>query len=259
MPAPKIVTNDDPEAIVQCRVCGESKEARSMGGHVGAAHQLKAAEYVEKYGPEAGKDFYYGGSAQKGRQKVATIEDEALKGLSPSERTFYEDYSQEIFGQIDRDPAQWPVVMSLTLDVISLNRIRAQMDKLNKASDKEKMPPLAVINALVVNQKNTAQRVQDAMESLGISREQKIKNRAQIKSTPFALISGYLDELERMTPQQAASLENEERKLDDVVKERKNKLYLSVAPDITETEEEEDAALSSLDVDRIIADANIEL
>lgn len=258
---PRIVTNDDPDAIVQCRVCGAEKETRSMVGHVGAAHKLKAEEYVEKYGLEAGRDFCYAGSASKGRQKVATVEDEALRDLTPSERKFYDDYSQEIFGQVDRDPAQLPTVMSLTLDVIQLTRIRKQMEVIAGKGkvDKEKLPSDKVIDAIVRNQKYTAERIQATMKALGIDREGKLKNKAQIKSTPFCLLSGYCDELERMTPPQAASLEAEERKLLATMTDRISRLYLSVAPDIQETEEEENGSLPSLDVDRIIQEANIEL
>jgi DNA replication initiation complex subunit (GINS family) len=135
------------------------------------------------------------------------------------------------------------------------------MDALHPAKVKPdaKLPDSKTIDALVRSLKYTEERIRAQMKSLGIAREDKLKNRAQIKSTPFALIAGYMDELERMTPQQAMSLENEERKLYAIVKERINKFYVSLAPDIVAEEEDDDGSLSSLDVERIVADLDIEM
>ena len=257
---PKLVTNDDPKAPVRCRVCGDEKEAGQMSGHLGKKHKgINLAVYVETYGADAGKDFYI---HRRGPAKPVdpeappkppsnlSMEDEVLSRLSTSERKFYDEYAQEIFGQVDRDVAQWPVVMSLTLDMIELTRLRAKAS----AGDNIKDPKISA--AIATATKYTEERIRGQMKDLGISRAAKQQNKAQIRSTPFSLISGYMDELERSTPAQLHTLEHEERKLDSVVLERKKKLYYSVAPEITESQ---DGAVPSLEIDDIIADAGIEI
>lgn len=263
--SPTAQTSEDPNELVRCRICNAEKETRQMGGHLGKMHKgVNMARYIDTYGPEAATDFYIhrnGGRPKPDAtptsesKKSQTIEDELLQNLTSTEKKFYHDFSQEVFQQIDRDIVQWPMVMSLALDMVHLNRCRS-----GQVGKKGEKLEAKVVEALAADIKNTEARIRAQMDSLGISRAAKQKNKAQVKSTPFSLISGYFDELQRMTPEQHQVMENEERKqLREAMDARIAKLYLSVAPDIEEKPGEDLGTISSLALDRVIADSGVEL
>jgi len=257
----------DADRLVICQICKKELAAKSLLGHIGKVHSSKMAEYKREF-PKNAQDFhlYRRGvldqvPAKKPSKKAVkvfpegtTIEEELLDTLSASERIFYDQFSDEVFQQTDRDMVQTPIIMSLTFDMIQLKRYRATQISGQLHDDPK------VVAALAEAMKNTEDRIRKQMDALGISRTAKLKNKAQIRSTPFCIISGYYDEMERMTPEQHQVLENEERKQLASMNERVQKWYLANAVDLEPLPEEtEDGTLKSLDFAKILADANVEL
>ena len=254
------------ERPVVCRICAKDFVAKQLTGHVGTKHGMKMAAYIDRYPGTEGdfwcyrrvavvpKPFTKKQKAPKEFPEGTTIEDELLETLSPGERVFYDQFSDEVFNQTDRDMVQSPIIMSLTFDMIQLKRYRATQISGQLHNDPK------VVAALAEAMKNTEDRIRKQMDALGVSRTAKLKNKAQIRSTPFSLISGYYDEMERMTPEQHQVLENEERKQLTSMNERVQKWYIAIAVDLDPVPEEtEDGTLKSLDYATILAEANVEL
>lgn len=263
------MANDEIETRdVTCRICQKVVTNRGMLPHL-VKHQYRKQQYIDEF-PGTEDDFVDFMAVARAKRKAnlieenlppkvlpagSSIEDELLSTLSDPEREFYDNFTDEVFGQIDRDMVQFPIIMSLTLDMIQLKRYRSVQISQKGVSDDAK-----VIAAQSEAMKSCEDRIRKQMDSLGISRTAKLKNKAQIRSTPFSLISGYFDEMERMTPEQHQVLENEERKQLASMLPRIKKWYLDNAPDLEPLPEEtEDGVIQGLDFETILAAADIEL
>jgi hypothetical protein len=228
----------DPTRVVGCRICaldGVDKrvEAKKLMGHIGGAHSKQGwnkAKYFDRWGSDGEKDFaFYMPSkdaiakttivinevnTQKGiPQALPTdvselLADPNLSLLDSDERVFYEQFYNLVLQAVDRDEVQMPVIGSLAIDMVVMKRLRrSQLEATAKGA---KLGPLKNLEDAI---KNAEGRIQKSMQTLCISREMLMKTREQIRSTAAGLISGYMDEIERNTPEALEALMIDEKRV----------------------------------------------
>jgi hypothetical protein len=255
----------DPDREVCCRICARSNVdyrtvAKKLVGHIGGKHSKDGwskKKYLEEF-EEGADDFSHPLPPEKLRvqnsnrfseqnavynaQRRAKIEDgQALDMLleknvallTNEEKEFYEQFVEEVFQQTDRDEVQRPQIASLAFDQIILARLRGkQLRRGTLDKDTAKAQEDAV--------KAAELRIRLTMESLGISREAQLKRGQSIKTTPASIISGYLDEIERMSPEQLDAFVREERRVEAKMVPRIAQYILKFAPDLDRYQEEEE-------------------
>lgn len=149
--------------------------------------------------------------------------------LTPKERAFYEEFFQQVFQAVDRDEMQMPAISSLAFDMILVKQLRSDQFK-SKGTNKELEDAI----------KKAEERIITQMNALGISRAAQLKNKVQIKSSPASIISGYLDEIEHMSPEALDTLRVEEQRVLARMQPRIEKMILANAPDLQKDEQETD-------------------
>ena len=260
----EIVEPLEARTLVSCRVCLEDgKEARfpkrSLHGHLRKHTGLTKKQYVDRFGPEAENDFYFAPKTNeeiskkseiihevnrqrytKKREGLAgaldSITEQTLVNLNQEEQAFFSEFVEHATQQTDRDETQLPVITSLAFDLIFIKRLRTkQLLATNRKYDE-----ILVNKDFETVIKQTEDRISKAMDTLGLSRASQIKRGQAIKSTPAAIISGYLDELERCTPEVLDALMLEEKRLYAKMQARIEKYILSDAPDISKEEADAD-------------------
>lgn len=243
--------DSDPDRMVPCRLCAlENKDitfaAKSILGHLGGKHgkgkgDWNREKYIKRFGPQGEGDFAMRrrtnlekeqnrhnfvkmrSKLEENREAAKTVASPfesssgALgiliaankAGLTESERVFYDEYFETLLQTIDRDEVQLPAVSSLVFDVVYLKRLRKQQFD----STKGKSPEFGFLKDLENAVRLAEERIRKQMDALGLSREAQLKRNTQIKSTPSTLISGYLDEIERTSPESLRAMELEEKRV----------------------------------------------
>lgn len=275
-----------PEALIEvpCRICLLSNITKMfarvrLSGHIGGAHAKAGwtkTSYIAKW--DAALDFYTAVNNPEKRQttrnqmleinherklKRSAGVDEALDtlitenrdSLTDTECAFYDQFFEQIVQQTDRDETQMPQIASLAFDNIMVKRLRTRLLNATKAS--AKIDALIATGEMEKVLKTTEERIQKTMTALGISRDAQLKRGAIIKSTPAALISGYLDEIERMSPEMLDALQLEEKRVYAVMGPRIDKFILSAAPEIEKEDESDDASGTPLTLDQALEKAGI--
>jgi hypothetical protein len=273
--------SDSPEALmlVPCRECAhngiENMFARkALVGHLGPKHPgMKKADYIAKFGPESENDFWKQQKSTEERQmlsnRMRTINEERKRsssnsaleslaaanreGLDIDEQEFYDEFFEQIFQQTDRDEMQIPIITSLAMDHIMVKRMR------NRLLDKKKIKTEDIVANVELEKqlKTTEERISKTMDALGISRAAQLKRGAIIKSTPASLISGYLDEIERMSPEMLEAFQLEERRVYAKMMPRIEKFILSEAPDIEKEDESDEGSGKPLSLEEALGRAGI--
>lgn len=251
----------EPKREVPCRICAldgvdNRFEAKRLSGHIGGLHAKQGwtkKKYVERWGEE---DFsFYKPSDQEiavSRERINEVNARrtlALDGesmlpdanrseLSEAEQLWYDGFYNLVLQAVDRDEVQMPVIGSLTLDMIVLQRLRKL--QLDATKPGQKLGPMKNIEEAI---EKAEKRIQNSMKTLCISREMLMKTREQIKSTAAGLISGYFDEIERNSPEALDALMIDEKRVLAQMVPRLEKMVLIHAKEIEpEKEAEEDGA-----------------
>lgn len=175
-----------------------------------------------------------------------TPEEAMLAELNAKEIDEYQKIFDSVFQQVDRDEVQIPLISSLAFTIISASRIRVKTlsNAYRYNEDTEK--------AL----KSAEERISKLSTLLGIDRQTKQKYKVSIKSTPSAMISGYLDEIARMSTESLQTLKAEEDRILSEITARIAKHILSVAPDKKVDPTDDDESYVP-DLDAILRSANI--
>lgn len=255
------------ELPVICRVCqtstlknGQPLTRGKLTGHLkthtiplpGRGNKTRCftmADYEKKFGKKAMSDFeHIPNSAEvisKNRQTIIAYNageldqpmipgterdpnmssiDEMKAGLGQAELVEFNRIYESVFQQVDRDEVQIPRVASYSFYIIALNRCVAKQMVRNYAYNEN------VENSIKQNE----DRIRKLAVELGISREQRLKARANLKSSPGALISGYVDELERCSVDMLSTMAIEEEIALREVNARVAEYILAVAPTMKE-------------------------
>ena len=262
----------------QCALCPQLPPAETIikfVGHLAGKHRLNTSAYVLQF-PESAPWFAGLKTVQDRRVKKhlkdiqkfeqtkkekphrpelqkpdndRTTSEQILAHLSEAERLEYQAYYDQVFQQVDRDPTQSPIIESLALDIVSLKKLR--LDQLSaKEFSKSRSDEI----------KEVSGRINTYLGLLGISRDQKLKNKTQVKSSVGMLIGGYLDEIERKSKEELQTMDTEEKQALHAVSQRIADWILSPAPDLTQDELlETDGSPNIPDISEIARRANISL
>jgi hypothetical protein len=174
-------------------------------------------------------------------QALDIVLEENLSLLTDAENAFYINFVEQVFQSTDRDELHRPQISSLAFDMILLMRLRYKQLK----SSEPGRPGRPANNgkdqsAILETQVKTAEdRVRKQMDNLGISREKQLERGKILKSSPASILSGYLDEIEKMSPEQLDAWEREERALLNKMEPRIEKFILRFAPDIAKDIEDD--------------------
>lgn len=266
--------DSDPERGVMCRICSLAgvdyrTQAKRLMGHIGGKHRNEGwdkAKYLSRFGGGGAiNDFAFFKPDENARQEarnrlnVINAEKNAEQKrveaskfaetdaqvdaadplsvlvaankelLKPHERKFYEEFFNMVLQAVDRDELQIPAISSLAFDIVLTKRLRERQFKGTGTEELEK------------SIKTLEDRVAKQMNVLGISREAQLKNKVQLKSTPASLISGYLDEIERMSPEALDTLRVEEQRVLARMQPRVERLILANAPDLPKDEQDDES------------------
>lgn len=277
-----------PEAIfeVQCRICSltniEKKFSRkALAGHLNGhkAAGWDKARYLKEF-PSGESDFWmYTGSKESQQasrnamleynhdKKISRMSSvgvnasldalvyENRQGLAYDEQEFYDQFFEQIVQQTDRDETQMPQIASLAFDHVLVKRLRNRLLDATKKGAKTEL--MLVAGEVEKTLKTTEERISKTMDALGISRQAQLKRGAIIKSTPASLISGYLDEIERMSPEMLDALQLEEKRVYARMHARLEKFIFSEAPDIEKEDESDDATGRPLTLEAALSRAGI--
>lgn len=241
-----------------CRVCGTEKPDAKMLGHLGGAHRINAQKYADQFPDEdpIDKSANIAGGASTYRRKLKnTPEDKVHQELSPEEQDYFTKFCAEMMQQIDRDATQITRLSALAFDTILLMRLQKQ------SFINTKKAKIVLDKDLNTVMKEVEARVDAKFKLLGIDRQSKINSKQQVKSTPSAIISAYMDEIQRQTPEVQETLLREEEKALAEVEVIIKKLYYPRAVKLVKEVEKEDESgqvRDSLDLDAAILRANIE-
>lgn len=166
--------------------------------------------------------------------------------LTSEEKIFFDNYVEDLYLKTDRDETQMPLIVQLAFDMIISNRVReAQLDAFDFNSTRTSEAQKVILLASDSQEKTLKEaqaRVKASLESLGMSRKQQIDRGAAITSTPSSLVSGYLDEVERMSVDMLEALMMEERRVYAKMQKRIEEHILSK---VVERDTEEDEQLDS--------------
>jgi len=173
----------------------------------------------------------------------ASVMERLLLQLKPTERQFVDDFMEKMFQQVDRDEMQVPTITDLAIETVMLMRLRDTQLKALASSKKDDVAAAKLASEQV---KVITESIRKSMDKLGVSREAKLKNKVQVKSTAMSLLSGYMDEIERFSPEVLSTLKTEEEKALAAMFPRVQKLILDVAPDMEETPEQDALDLEAL-------------
>jgi hypothetical protein len=270
------ITHPDANRIVTCRVCAlynveKLIEARKLNAHLGGKHTKKSGDfwdkkrYIAKWGDA---DFWeyvppkeqlavkriqmqeINQKSQAERKKADTmlsaqdcLVDENRNQLTSEERAFYEKFCEDTFQQVDRDEAQLSAISALAFDLIVSTRLRSQL--LKGTGAKARPEWVVAMGDLEKTLKTVEDRITKTADKLGISREAQQKRGAQTKSTPSMIISAYMDEIARCSPESLDALKLEETKVWKKMQARIEEHILSVAPDVEREDEVSDGDTKS--------------
>lgn len=231
--------------IVECPECFKNYAlGHSLNTHLNNKHKINKEAFIAKY-PELAQRSYdvtrvVSQASQdalvKGRETIenvpldlatldsADVYEQMFAIFTPSERQHMLEYCEKIFQQVDRDQVLVPLVNALAIDDITL--IKLTKDYAEQVKRKG-----VNVEGLLKQIQDCKKRMLDGMDSLGISRVAKMKNKAQIKSTPACIISAYTDEMERFTPEILAVWNREEQKVLDEIAARVKKNLLDKLPE----------------------------
>jgi hypothetical protein len=275
-----MIENDKngPDALreVCCRICALKgidirMEAKRLSGHIGGKHYREGwskDKYVEQFGADGESDFWHPVKVESERKERSNYFSElnhnraaknkavreqgvaaAFENLeneqlwTDEERTFREEFVESVLQQIDRDETQIPIIGSLATDMVYLKRLREHQLRLSKPSrNANKDTKLILDKDFETVVKQTEDRIQKSMTALGISREAQMKRGQVLKSTPASLISAYVDEIERMSPEMLDALRLEEQRVYAKMQKRISDHILQYAPDLEEEEESDDVS-----------------
>ncbi len=269
--------------LVPCRICAADGviaefPRKALSGHIGGKHAKDGwsrAKYIERWKDDgADQDFWNRTVAPEERQKLSNqmlelnverkrgsmssalsmLVAENVNDLSAEEQEFYHEFFEQIVQQTDRDETQMPVIASLTIDHIMVKRMRSRLLNMKKNAKVEDI----IANGEIEKQlKTTEERISKTMDALGISRAAQLKRGAIIKSTPASLISGYLDEIERMSPEMLDAFQLEEKRVYAKMRPRIEKFILSEAPDIEKEDESDVGSGKPLSLEEALGRAGI--
>ena len=270
------MTNDqnseEATRLVKCRECESSFMRKSMSGHLGKGHPgLNKSQYIQKYGLEAREDFWDKRPTAAQRQSNGTfmqeinqrrkrestfgsidiLTEDNYNNLTEAEQKFYDEYVEQLAQQVDREETQMPIISGLAFNLI-------RRERLTKTALAGKGYPDKEIETAI---KQIEERNEKAMKELAVSRSDALKRGAAIKSTPAMLISGYIDEIERMSPEMLDAMRLEESRVCAKMQERIERFLLSNAPDLPKEDEsdEQHSAEQPLSLEQVLARAGIQV
>lgn len=277
----QVEPKNSPEALrqVACKICardGITKMVarKGMTGHLGAHSKMgwTAKKYRETWGDEdffhwinpparqqASKIFLQQNNPAKlpnrGRRDGVTaaldqLNTAIVKGFSREEGDFYESSVDHLSQSTERDETQSATISSLVMDQIVVKRLRSRImiATMPNASADDIIESAELEKTL----KTTETRITTAMEKLGLTRDAQIKRGQVIKSTPASIISGYVDEIERMSPDMLDALELEEKRVWARTTPRIQKYILANAPDLEKKDIDDDASGRSLSFEEVL-------
>jgi len=174
---------------------------------------------------------------------------QAYDKLGPAERKYFDLRFEGYYQRVERDPDLLADINSLVFAEIDLLKFRelSQTRYLNQDFSKAKIYEDII--------KSLEDRRRKLMDSLGLSKAEKTKNKTQIKSTVSALIAGFENEIELISPEQLEAAVMDEQKGLAVMHERVNRYIVANAPDIEASKE--DADEPPLDFESVVRDADL--
>jgi hypothetical protein len=276
---PDVSTEQIWEADKTCLICISEgnpspkvfKSASALTGHF-RSHKRTPTKvwtkdaYIKKYGDKAKEQMVF---KPKTPEQVAVATEYLLRGkegipahperepeeqsfvdrmkssLTNGERREFDNTVDLLFQQVDRDPLQRPRIATLALYQIYLNRLMEVQFKTKKYDENTEK---AIKQADV--------QINKLMAELGLTRKQRLDSRADIKSTPASLISGYLDELERMNPEMLVQMRLEQDKILEESMARIRKFIISAAPE-SKSELGDEGIRVVPDIETVLKRANI--
>lgn len=185
-----------------------------------------------------------------------TLVSSSRDDLTFEEQAFYDQFFETLLQQVDRDESQMPAISAFVFDIILVKRVRGRMLKGTKANST--WDTLLGVAELEKSLATAETRITKQMDKLGLSREAQQKRGAIIKSTPSAIISSYMDEIERMTPEMLDALKLDEQRVYNTMLTRIEKYILSEAPDLEQEEVSESVTLGApLTLEQALAKAGL--
>ena len=201
--------------LVECYVCGDLK--KSLQVHIRKMHQMSVEEY-KQFCDSNGHPFDIGYTLAKigfkgdhNTPEFKSAKDKIRKAIDPvsiqmdtlsnSEEEYFDKRFDILFRQADFDPALEPAVRQIVMNEINLERYQAFINqktrKLYNATTQSKDLEAAhrVIDRL--NEQNLK-----LMSSMGLTRKDKLSQKKHVETTPSRLITAYMEELKRLTPEE---------------------------------------------------------
>jgi hypothetical protein len=237
-------------------------KAGALSGHLKGHKGWTKVKYIKTFGEQSADDFadYIPPLEQRQASSIRMFERNTAKNrpvepidytddlsgainelnaanrnqLSYEEAKFFDKFVEHIVQQTDRDDTQMPIITGLAFDMVFLDRLRNFQLRRGRSED-----GIAANKDFDTTVKQVQDRIGKTMDMLGVSRSEQIKRGQIIKSSPASLISGYLDEIERMSPEVLRALILDEKRIYARSHARVQQFILSKAAEI-EKEEESD-------------------
>lgn len=265
MPSPKKIVPE--ELLRTCPVpeCGgRFAKGKAAQGHFSGVHHMNKAAVIRTF-PDKAEDLLDlapgwkledgvepppVGSGESEVDQEADVVTQSIEKLSPGEQIYFDERFEIIFQRVERDPDLLADVTSLIFCEIDIQKYR---DLSRKRYENGDFAKVKIYEDLI---KNNEDRRLKLMNSLGISRSKKLENKTLIKSSVSALISGFENEVELVSPEQLEAMVADEQKALAVMHERVNKHIVAGAA-VIEPVSEAELNEPSLDFEAVVRDADL--
>lgn len=241
MPVHKTPDKNDAIATgwVKCRVCiitgakNPDMMRKGMNAHLKKHRRpddsvYNMRQYIAQFGPDAEDDFWFNHSAEATREKFVEaqarmketrrkeksgdfsgMEPSAYSELEESEKDRYKQEFEKLADAVDRDQVHIHAIHGICLSQAYLDRLYLSVMKSSHKGNNHKFVPNKDQEKTI---QDVEKRILESRKSLGLDRASNLNRGNSIKSTPSMIISAYVDEIRKMTPQVLDAYLAEERK-----------------------------------------------